>query len=240
LKDVGSGEPIVLLHGLFGSLSNWVKVVEFFKTTHRVIVPRLPLYTTPLSAERLIALVEYLEEFVAEFEFEKVTLMGNSLGGHLALLYAWRQPWRVRKLVLAGSSGLFERSFGGTFPQIRNYNYIRERVEETFYVKDSITKELVDEVFATLQNPQYTRSIIGLARAAQRQNVATILESITCPTLLVWGLQDSVTPPETALQFHDLLPNSKVVFLDNCGHVPMMEQPEAFNLNVRKFLMDQH
>ncbi|HTF20526.1 MAG TPA: alpha/beta hydrolase, partial [Chryseolinea sp.] len=137
---------------------------------------------------------------------------------------------------LTGSSGLFENSFGGTFPRVRDYAFISEKVKETFYQKQVVTKELVDEVFYTVQNPANAISLIGLARAAQRHNVADLLYSVSTPTLLIWGRQDTVTPPEVAEEFHALLPLSEMVILDHCGHVPMMEQPRLFNKHVRDFL----
>lgn len=240
LFDVGEGEPIILLHGLFGNLSNWGSVADEFTGTNRVLVPRLPFYSSPISRERLNDLATYLEEFIDHHNLQKVTLMGNSLGGHVALLYTWKNPHAVHKLVLAGSSGLFENSFGGSFPRVRDYEYIKEKVSETFYKREIVTKELVDEVFLTVQSPAKTLSLIGLARAAQKNNVADILKELEHPTLLVWGLQDTITPPEVALEFHDLLPNSEVVFLDHCGHVPMMEQPKLFNQYVRDFLERDH
>jgi 2-hydroxy-6-oxonona-2,4-dienedioate hydrolase len=240
LFDVGEGEPIILLHGLFGNLSNWGHVVYEFTGSNRVLVPRLPFYSSPISRERLNDLVSYLEEFIEHHNLERVTLMGNSLGGHGALLYTSKNPHRVNKLVLAGSSGLFENSFGGSFPRVRDYEYIKEKVSETFYKRDIVTKELVDEVFLTVQSPAKTLSLISLARAAQKNNVTDLLAGLTHPTLLIWGLQDTITPPEVALEFHDLLPNSEVVFLDHCGHVPMMEQPKLFNQYVRDFLERDH
>lgn len=236
LFDVGEGEPVILLHGLFGSLCNWEHVAYEFTGTHRVLIPRLPFYTMPISSERLNDLVTYLENFIEEHRLDKVTLIGNSLGGHLAILYAWQNPSRVRKLVLAGSSGLFENSFGGTFPRVKDYEYIREKVSSTFYKREVVTPELVNEVFETVQSTAKTLRIIGLAKAAQRHNVASILSYINAPTLLIWGLQDVITPPEVALEFQEHLPQSEVVFLDHCGHVPMMEQPKLFNKYVREFL----
>jgi pimeloyl-ACP methyl ester carboxylesterase len=236
LLDVGSGEPIILLHGLFGNLSNWEHVAVEFALTHRVIIPKLPLYDSPIASRRLDDLVNYLENFIEEHSLDKVVLMGNSLGGHIALLYAWRQPGKIRKLVLAGSSGLFENSFQGSFPRVKDYDYVREKVQNTFYKPEVATKQLVDEVYDTIQSRIKTLSIIGLARAAQRHNLTDILGQISTPTLLVWGLQDTITPPEVALEFYDRLPDSTVKFLEHCGHVPMMEQPQLFNKYVRKFL----
>ena len=236
LFDVGEGKPVILLHGLFGNLSNWGHVAYEFTETHRVLIPRLPFYSTPLSVERLNDLVLYLEGFIDEHGLGKVTLMGNSLGGHVAVLYACQNPSRMDTLIRAGSSGLFENSFGGTFPRVKDYDYIREKVNSTFFKREVVTQELIDEVFETVQSRSKTLSIIGLARAAQRQNVASLLNQIYAPTLLIWGLQDTITPPEVALDFQEHIPHAEIVFLDHCGHVPMMEQPKLFNKYVREFL----
>ncbi|HEY5823113.1 MAG TPA: alpha/beta hydrolase, partial [Cyclobacteriaceae bacterium] len=99
-----------------------------------------------------------------------------------------------------------------------------------------VTKELVDEVYDTVQSIPKTLRLIGLSRSAQQNNVSSSLHKIHHPTLLIWGLQDEITPPETALHFHDLLPNSELKFIDKCGHVPMMEQPLLFNQYMEEFL----
>jgi 2-hydroxy-6-oxonona-2,4-dienedioate hydrolase len=234
--DTGKGQPIILLHGLFGNLSNWEKVAEEFSSSHRVIIPRLPLYDISLTDTRLDKLVRFLDNFIKRRELKDIILMGNSLGGHVALLYALEHPENVGKIILAGSSGLFENSLGGSFPRMKDYEYVSEKVKYTFYNKEVVTKELVDEVYETVQSRSKTLSLIGLARAAQRQNLSDVLNQIKIPTLLVWGLQDEITPPETALEFHDRIPNSQIRFLDQCGHVPMMEQPVLFNQYVSEFI----
>ena len=194
----GDGEPIILLSGFFGHFHIWHKVVEDLASTYKVLIPRIPLYADPISHERLDDLIYYLHRFIRRnvAADKKVILIGNSLGGHLALLYAWEYPSKVRRLILAGSSGLFENSFGDPFPLVRDYAFVQGQVE----------------------------------------SAVNILDNLSMPTLLVWGLQDTVTPPEVALEFHDHLPNSKLVFLEACGHVPMVEQPQLFNQHVRTFL----
>lgn len=237
LIDTGRGEPLILLHGLLGNVNNWDHVLKAFSDTHRVIVPALPFFETSLTlASSLNKLVRYIDGLVDELSLDRVTLIGNSLGGHVALLYALENPRKVRKLVLAGSSGLFERQFGGSFPRIKDYEYIREKVGYTFYKKEVVTKALVDEVYTNVQNPQRVLKLLDLARASQRQNLGEQLHHINTSTLLIWGLQDEITPPEVALEFHDRLPNSHIRFIDECGHAPMMEQPEVFNKYVWDFL----
>src|SRR5215467_13348801 len=104
--DEGNGPVLVLLHGLFGALSNWVDVVERFSKNHRVVIPLMPIYTLPLLNTNVKALAEFMK-------LDKIILVGNSLGGHVALVYVHKHPERTSGLVLTGSSGLYENAMGG-------------------------------------------------------------------------------------------------------------------------------
>jgi pimeloyl-ACP methyl ester carboxylesterase len=151
------------------------------------------------------------------------------LGGHLALTYALSKPDLIRRLILTGSSGLFENSMGGSFPKRGNYKYIKERVEYTFYDPNTATKAYVDEVFETTKSIPKAMRIVAIAKSAQRNNMAKDIPRIKVPTLLIWGLNDTITPPMVAHEFQRLIPNSTLRFIDRCCHAPMMEHPEKFN-----------
>ena len=237
--DEGSGEPIVLLHGLFGALSNWGGVINRFKARFRVIIPLLPIYNMPLKKASVEGLANFFKGFIEFKSLENFTLMGNSLGGHVALIYVLENPAKVKKLVLTGSSGLFENSMGGSFPKRGNYEYIKERVEYTFYDPATITKDYIDEIFEVANNIPKVLRIIAIAKSAQRHNLANDLPLIKTKTLLVWGLNDTITPPIVAHDFNRLLSNSKLRFIDKCCHAPMMERPEDFNNILEEFLMDE-
>ena len=235
--EEGQGPVLLLLHGLFGALSNWHDVVAEFSTDHRVIIPLLPIYEMPLAQAGVPGLVAYVEKFVAAVGLPaSFTVLGNSLGGHVALVYALRNTQRVARLVLTGSSGLFEDSMGGSFPKRGNYAYVRERVGYTFYDPAVATQELVDEVFDVTNSNAKCLRIIAIARSAQRHNLSKELGKIMQPVLLVWGLNDTITPPSVAHEFARLLPQPELRFLDHCGHAPMLERPVAFNNCLRRFL----
>ena len=234
--DEGQGENLVLLHGLFGALSNWDGVIDHFSKQYRVLIPVLPIYDLPVRKANLDALVDFLERFVALHRLEKLTLLGNSLGGHVGLLYTLKNPAEVFRLVLTGSSGLFENSMGGSFPKRGSYNYIAERVSYTFYDPAVATKELIDEVFEVTSSIPKCMSIVGIAKSAQRHNLSKELGAIQIPTLLVWGLNDTITPPYVGHEFNRLIANSELHFLDKCCHAPMMEHPEKFNVILAQFL----
>lgn len=229
-------ETIVLLHGLFGTLSNWENVISHFSEKYRVIVPILPIYETDLREANLESLLVYLEKFLTAKNINAATLVGNSLGGHLALLFTLKHPDKVNSLVLAGSSGLFENLMGKTFPKRGNYDFVKEKVSETFYNKDIVTQELVDEVYEVTRSIPKSLRIVSLARSAQKNNLADVLHQICVPTLLLWGMNDTITPPAVAQTFKRLIPHSVIRFIDDCGHVPMMEQPYYFNIYLDEFL----
>ncbi len=164
-----------------------------------------------------------------------INLIGNSLGGHMSLIYTLKNQEKVNSLVLTGSSGLFEDSMGGSFPKRGSYNYIKERVRYTFYDPKTAAKELIDEVFKITNDIPKCLRIVAIAKSAQRNNMATEISNIRIPTLLVWGLNDTITPPMVAHEFNGLIPNSILRFVDKCCHAPMMERPERFNMLVENF-----
>jgi len=234
--DEGKGETLMLLHGLFGALSNWTSVTEHFSKNYRVIIPMMPIYDMPIKKAGLEGLVKFVEDFVAFKELHDFTIIGNSLGGHVGLIYTLRNQHRVNRLVLTGSSGLFENTMGGSYPRRGSYAFVKEKVEYTFYDPKIATKQLVDEVFEITTSIPTCLRMVAIARSAQKHNMAGELHKITIPTLLIWGLNDTITPPIVAHEFNKLIPNTELRFIDRCGHAPMMEHPEQFNRIFENFL----
>jgi len=234
--DEGEGEVLLLLHGLMGALSNWEGVVDEFKSKYRVIIPMLPIYDLPLLTTGVKTVAKYVHKFVKYKKLNDLTIIGNSLGGHVALIYVLAHPTFVKRMVLTGSSGLYENAFGGTFPRRESYDFIKEKVEFTFYDPKTATKELVDDVYKTVNDRHRVIRILAMARSAIRHNMQKDLHNIHVPVGLIWGKNDKVTPPEVAMEFHEYLPKSELTWIDKCGHAPMMEQPEEFNIALKAFL----
>jgi pimeloyl-ACP methyl ester carboxylesterase len=234
--EEGEGEVLMLLHGLFGAMSNFAPLIEHFKKTHKVVVPMLPL----LELDLLHTSVGGLKKFVAKFTdhrgYENIHLMGNSLGGHVALVYALSKPEKIRSLILTGSSGLFENGMGDSYPKRGDKEYIRNKTSLTFYNPALATDELVNEVFEITSNRLKVIKIIALAKSAIRNNLGEELNQIKIQTCLIWGNNDTITPPFVGEEFHKLIPNSELHFIDKCGHAPMMEVPETFNEILEGFL----
>jgi pimeloyl-ACP methyl ester carboxylesterase len=234
--EEGEGEPLVLLHGLFGALSNFKDLIEHFRHNYKVVVPMLPLFDLDILHTTVGGLAKYVQKFIETKGYKRIHLLGNSLGGHVALVHVLKHPENIRSLTLTGSSGLFENGMGDTYPRRGDYEYIKKKTEVTFYDPATATKELVDEVFEITRNRLKVIKIIALAKSAIRHNLGEELNNIKQPTLLIWGNNDTITPPFVAREFHRLIPNSELHFIDKCGHAPMMEQPEEFNVILDKFL----
>lgn len=234
--EEGVGEPLLLLHGLFGALSNFSGQIETFRQTHKVVVPILPLLELDLLHTTVGGLEKFLHRFIETRDYKDINLLGNSLGGHVGLMYVLRHPERIRSLILTGSSGLFENGMGDTYPKRGDYEYIRKKTELTFYDPKIATKELVDELYETVNIRIKAVKIIALAKSAIRNNLGEEVRQIKQPTLLIWGNNDAITPPFVGQEFHKLIPNSELYFIDRCGHAPMMERPEEFNTILYKFL----
>lgn len=238
--ETGEGEEaLLLLHGLFGALSNFKTIIEHFAESHNVVVPILPIFSLPIRKLSLKGLVKHVNEFVALKGYKKLHVLGNSLGGHIALLYALDNPELTESIVLTGSSGLFESAMGSTFPKRGDYDFVKRKTEGTFYNPAIATKELVDEVYDIVNDRSRAISIVVTAKSAVRNNLQDKLDQIKAPTLLVWGENDSITPPFVAEKFNELIVNSELVFFPECGHAPMMEHPKEFNRVLSAFLKKQ-
>jgi len=236
--EEGAGEPLVLLHGLFGALSNFMDLVDYFKSTHRVIIPMLPLFDLNILDTSVSGLAKHVQKFIEAMNLKDVHLLGNSLGGHVGLVYTLKHQEMVKTITLTGSSGLFENGMGETYPKRGDYDYIRKKTELTFYDPKTATKELVDEVFGIVNNRLKAIKIITLARSAIKHNLGDELKEIRIPVCLIWGKNDTITPPMVAEEFHQLLPTSELHWIDKCGHAPMMEVPTEFNKILDKFLAE--
>ena len=235
--ELGEGQPIIILHGLMGGLSNFRGIMDYFpKKNYQIIIPELPVYNLPIINTSVKSLSEYLYKFIIHKDLKNVILMGNSLGGHVGLLFTKNYPELVKGLVLTGSSGLYENNMGDGYPKRGNYEYIKKKSEAVFYDPKIATKEIVDEVFESVNDRNKLVRTLALAKSAIRHNMAKELPKMDTPTAIIWGKQDSVTPPNVAEEFNELLPNSNLFWIDKCGHAPMMEHPNEFNTILEKWL----
>ena len=228
--EVGEGQPIIVLHGLMGGLSNFDAVTTFFSTKgYKVIIPELPIYSMSLLKTNVKAFAKYLYDFIAFKELDSVILLGNSLGGHIGLYHSKMHPEKVKALVITGSSGLYESAMGGGYTKRSDYEVIKKKAQEVFYDPAVATKEIVDEVYETVNDRNKLIKTLAIAKSAIRHNMAKDLPKMNIPTCIIWGRNDGVTPPEVAEEFNLLLPDSDLFWIEKCGHAAMMEHPETFN-----------
>lgn len=240
--EVGEGTPIIVLHGLMGGLSNFESVTKHFSSIgYKVIIPELPIYTMSLLKTNVKSFAKYLNDFIEFKEFDEVILLGNSLGGHIGLYHTKQYPKKVKALIITGSSGLYESAMGGGYTKRSDYEVIKKKAQDVFYNPEVATKEIVDEVYETVNDRNKLIKTLAIAKSAIRHNMAKDLPKMKTPTCIIWGKNDSVTPPEVAEEFNELLPDSELFWIDKCGHAAMMEHPDEFNdilsnwLNKRSF-----
>lgn len=238
--EAGEGQPIIVLHGLMGALSNFEGVFNYFSQNgYKVLIPELPIYSLPILKTNVKNLSKFLKDFMKHKNIDKAILVGNSLGGHIALYFAKLNLNNVSALVLAGSSGLYEKSLGDTYPKRGDYDYIKRKTEEVFFDPKVATKEVVDEIYASVNDRTKVIRTLAIAKSAIRHNMAKDLPKLNTPTCVIWGRNDNVTPPEVAVDFQKLLPDADLFWVDECGHAPMMEHPDRFNEILHKWLKER-
>jgi pimeloyl-ACP methyl ester carboxylesterase len=239
--EAGEGTPIVVLHGLMGGLSNFDAVASYFSEKgYKIVIPDLPIYTQSILKTNVKAFARYVKDFITFKGFDRVILLGNSLGGHIALYHTKMYPEKVAGLVLTGSSGLYESAMGDSYPKRGDYEYIKKKAQDVFYDPKIATKELVDEVYASVNDRIKLIKTLTIAKSAIRHNMAKDLPKMHVQTCLIWGRNDRVTPPSVAEEFNELLPNATLYWIEKCGHAAMMERPEEFNTLLENWLTHTH
>ena len=238
--EVGEGTPIIILHGLMGGLSNFSAVTDFFsKNGYKVVIPELPIYSMSLLKTNVKSFAKYLHDFIDFKGYDEVILLGNSLGGHIGLYHTKMFHEKVKALIITGSSGLYESAMGGGYTKRSDYEVIKKKAQDVFYDPAVATKEIVDDVYATVNDRNKLIKTLAIAKSAIRHNMAKDLPKMHTPTCVIWGKNDNVTPPNVAVEFDLLLPDSDLFWIDKCGHAAMMEHPEEFNKILYKWLLDR-
>jgi pimeloyl-ACP methyl ester carboxylesterase len=239
--EVGEGTPIIVLHGLMGGLSNFDAVTTFFSEKgYKVLIPELPIYSMSLLKTNVKSFAKYLHDFIEFKGFEEVILLGNSLGGHIGLYHTKLYPKKIKGLVITGSSGLYESAMGGGYTKRGDYEVIKKKAQEVFYDPKVATKDIVDEVYETVNDRNKLIKTLAIAKSAIRHNMAKDLPKMILPVCIIWGKNDTVTPPEVATEFNELLPDSDLFWIDKCGHAAMMEHPNQFNEILHAWLKERN
>lgn len=238
--EAGAGSkatPVLLLHGMMGTVENWENLIPAVADAgYRIVCPVLPMYTIKLREADLQGIVDFVRRFTDMVGLEKAIVTGNSFGGHVGAIYAMQFPERVEAVVLSGASGIYEVEMSSSVMRRSDKNYLRPRVEKTFFDPVHVTEELLDDVISIITDREKAIRLIKFARAVDKASIRNELHRIKAPTLLIWGKQDEITPPDVATTFDEGIPDSELHWIDQCGHVPMQERPEQFNAIYLDFL----
>jgi pimeloyl-ACP methyl ester carboxylesterase len=233
----GVENPVALmLHGFLGSPLNWRACAEAMSARHRVLVPELPIFSGLKLADRQEYVLQFLVQLLETDQAPRVVVMGNSLGGQLALHLACRKPDRIVGLVLTGSGGLYIPKSVRIFRSRLDGAWLRGYLREIFHDEATVTAAMMNELEAIFSDRARLREVVQLAKNNRNVSVRELLPQIHCPVLIIWGAEDRITPPHAAHEFHRLLPNAELHFIPRCGHAPMLERPVEFTRLAEDFM----
>ena len=233
--DEGEGLPVILMHGMFGHCDMWSVQVEALSPQFRMMAPEMPIFDHAFVDCTIEGFADYVIRLMDHAQIPRAVLGGNSLGGHVALDIATRFPERCLGLVLAGSSGLFERSFDRV-PRTPSREWVWERVRQVFYCEENVPPGTLEEIESTIGPRENKFRLLKVAKSAKGTHMGSLLNGIHVPTLLAWGIQDGITPLVVAHEFHQGIAGSRLELFDKCGHCPMTEHPERFTRLLGEFL----
>jgi len=239
--EAGQGRAVILLHGLGAVKEVWMANFAALSTGHHVYaLDQLGFGHSdkPLVEYKIATWVDFLDGFMQAENLRMATLVGNSLGGWIALEFTAQHPEMVEKLVLVDAAGLAWGA-GGPVVDLNPSSLAgwRTLLESLFYNKKMVSDQLVERVFSDhmRNNDGYTieRTVAGFAQAQFEDDK---LKSIHAPTLVVWGREDKLIPVARAEKFRDGIPGAKLAVFEQCGHLPQLEKPDEFNRAVLDFL----
>jgi pimeloyl-ACP methyl ester carboxylesterase len=260
--DVGSGPPLVFVHGLSGSWQNWLANIPAFMDSHRVIAMDLPGFgASPMPREKITisGYGRWLDTLLAQLDIDAAAIVGNSMGGFIAAETAIKFPKRVERLVLVSAAGV-------SIEHQRDDRVLRV-LEATENVAQFVLARVLSKSDALIRRPRGRKALMGFVAAhadeldprlvkeqmsgANTPGFVPALDALTsypirdrlsdigCPTWICWGPKDKLVPVKDANVFDELIPDSKLTIYEDTGHVPMLERPERFNRDLEAFLSEQ-
>ena len=237
MAEVGTGRPVVFLHGLVGLNDHWEEVVRRVFPRVRCILLEMPLLDLRGDDCSLDGVTSLTTRFLRDYVGEPAILVGNSFGGHVALRVSIEAPELVGGLVLAGASGLMERSIVNDVQLRPTREWMVRKIAELFFDPARHMRDAdVDRALSAVTDRGGARAIVRLSRSARRNHLGDRIGLIKAPTLLIWGKCDVVTPPAAARQFLEGIPDARIAWLDECGHAPMIEKPAEFARAILDFV----
>lgn len=232
----GRGTPLFILNGLLGLNKHWHPCLSRFAEVSDCMLVEPPLLELAGDQCSVSGVVRIVTELIERLADGPAVLAGNSLGGHVAMRIALGRPELVRGIVLIGSSGLFERTFEKNVMHSPSREWLENKIGDLFCDRANVPPGMVDEAYAELRHRKGARALVKLGRSAKNDHVGEEIPHLRTPTLLVWGRQDNVTPPEVAEEFRSLIPGSRLEWIDRCGHAPQIERPDDVVRHVCGFM----
>ena len=257
--DIGSGPPVIFIHGLSGCWQNWLEQIPLFARDHRVIGVDLPGFghsDMPVEPISISGYADAIDELMEKLDIDAARIVGNSMGGFIGAEMAIEHPARIERLVLVAAAGLSIESI-----RTERTTGLRHRAENLIFfslahvvsrshqvaLRPRLRAALLMTVAAhpaRLPGPLAAQQVLGSGKpgfsdaleAMCRYPLRDRLEKIACPTLILWGDKDILVPVKDASVFEELIPDSRKIIYTDTGHVSMMERPARFNSDVKAFL----
>jgi len=240
--DVGSGPPMLLVHGLGGSADDWAFCLDAFAASHRVIAPDLLGFgrsDKPYIDYTIAGFVEMLKRFLRTLGIERAAMVGLSLGGWIAAAFALAFPHAIDKLVLVDSAGIWaEMTELPIDLHVSTLAHLREVYRYLFYDKSLACDDLIELSYQLHLERGDGRTIQSLLAnlCDGRERLDERIASLSVPTLIVWGEQDELFPVEIARRIHAQVEGSQLEIFPRCGHMPNMEKTADFVRRVLEFV----
>ena len=259
--DIGEGPPLIFVHGLGGSWQNWLENLPFFARTHRCIAPDLPGFGESELPDGEISITRYgelVEELLTDLGIERCAVIGNSMGGFIAVEMALKYPVAVDRLVLVSAAvlwqeyrrarplvalanateGVLGRLLADAAPLAAGRPRLRQAGLRFGGIRapHKLPRELQRELVLTARRtPGFLPALKALASYPLREE----LEQVRAPTLIVWGDSDPLVGVGHAHELEAAIPGTQEVLVyERTGHTPMLERPERFNADVARFLSE--
>lgn len=244
--DEGEGEVVIFVHGLGGYKENWTFVLERLKgfRTIAIDLPGFGESEKPNLDYSIDFFAEHIFKFMDVLSIDSASIVGNSMGGAIAIIFAARHPQRVKKLILVDSAGLKIRPQASVFKApselLRPVPEVMELMIKMLFAKPNpVAEEMLEHAVKAWWGSEdwYDRASAYMksSKAVFKFNAEGMLEKIICPTLIIWGEKDLLIPAYVADEFHARIKGSRKIIID-AGHVPMLEEPDKFTKALEEFL----
>lgn len=239
------GKTLVLLHGIGASAERWSRVLPTLAKYFHVIAPDIIGFgysDKPTIEYTMDFFVDFFDGFLSSLQISRANLMASSFGGHLATEFSIRFTRRVDKLVLVSPAGMMRTStpvldsyiMAALYPTYENaFKVFREMAFDPDVVDEGTVMDFVNRM--RLPNAKYAfmSTLLGMRYAPKLQGR---IGKIISPTLLLWGDSDRMIPIQYAKEYKEI-PNIELITIKDCGHIPFVEKPMAFNKLVLNFLV---